>query len=140
MIGLDTNVLVRYLTQDDPGQAAIANKLIEDRLTSRNPGFVTSIVLVEVIWVLETCYQQPKNAIQNVVNALLTTKQLMIDEADLVYLALKRFSTGNADFSDALIAVIYESRGCTSTVSFDKKAHSVGMIDINDAGENGDKS
>ncbi len=140
MIGLDTNVLVRYLTQDDPGQAAITNRLVEERLTSRNPGFVTSIVLVEVIWVLETCYQQPKNAIQNVVNALLTTKQLMIDEADLVYLALKRFSTGNADFSDALITVICESRGCTSTVSFDKKAGSVGMIDINDAGKSGGKS
>lgn len=128
MIGLDTNVLVRYLTQDDPIQAAIANKLIEDQLTSRNPGFIASIVLIEVIWVLETCYDQTKEAIQEVVNALLTTKQLVVDEADLVYLATKRFYNGNADFSDALIAVIGEHRGCSSVLSFDKKARSVGMI------------
>ncbi|MCC5826669.1 PIN domain-containing protein [Alkalimonas sp.] len=128
MIGLDTNVLVRFLTQDDPIQSAMANKLIEDQLTSRNPGFISSIVLIEIIWVLETCYDQPRKTIEDVVNALLTTKQLVIDEADLVYLATKRFSSGNADFSDALIAVMCEHRGCSSIVSFDKKAQSVGMV------------
>ena len=128
MIGLDTNVLVRYLTQDDPSQSAKANEIIEKQLTSRNPGFITSIVLVEVVWVLEACYEQTRGAIEEVINALLTTRQLVIDEADLVYLALRRFSAGNADFSDALIAVISENRGCYSVVSFDKKARSVGMV------------
>jgi len=134
MIGLDTNVLVRYLTQDDPAQAELANKIIDEQLTSRNPGFISSIVLVEVVWVLEVCYEQTKIAIEEIVSGLLTTRQLMIDEADLVYLALKRFSGGNADFSDALIAVISESRGCTSILSFDKKARTIGMVHPNESG------
>lgn len=129
MIGLDTNVVVRYLTQDDPAQAAQANEWIEQRMTSREPGFISVIVLVEVLWVLEACYDQSREAVAEVVNALLTTKQLVIDEADLVYLALKRFSAGNGDFADALIAVISENRGCSMVVSFDKKAGSVGMVD-----------
>jgi predicted nucleic-acid-binding protein len=130
MIGLDTNVLVRYLTQDDPNQSEQANKIIEEQLTLRNPGFISSIVLVEVVWVLETCYDQTQNAIEGVVNGLLTTRQLIVDEADLVYRALKRFSCGDADFSDALIAVISENKGCTSILSFDRKAQSVGMIRV----------
>lgn len=130
MIGLDTNVLVRYLTQDDPAQAALANNIIENQLTSRNPGFITSIVLIEIIWVLATCYEQDKGAIEGVIRSLLGTKQFLVDEADLVYLALKRFSQGNADFSDALIAVMCENRGCSSTLSFDKKARSVGMSQV----------
>jgi len=134
MIGLDTNVLVRYLTQDDAAQSALANQVIEEQLTPRNPGFISSIVLVEVVWVLETCYNQTQSAIEAIVNGLLTTRQLVVDEADLVYLALKRFSGGNADFSDALIAVISENRGCSSTLTFDKKAQSVGMVYINETG------
>jgi predicted nucleic-acid-binding protein len=135
MIGLDTNVLVRYLTQDDAAQSALANQVIEEQLTPRNPGFISSIVLVEVVWVLEACYDQTQSAIEAIVNGFLTTRQLMVDEADLVYLALKRFSGGNADFSDALIAVISENRGCSSILTFDKKARSVGMVYINETGE-----
>jgi predicted nucleic-acid-binding protein len=135
MIGLDTNVLVRYLTQDDAAQSALANQVIEEQLTPRNPGFISSIVLVEVVWVLEACYDQTQSAIEAIVNGFLTTRQLMVDEADLVYLALKRFSGGNADFSDALIAVISENRGCSSILTFDKKARSVGMVYINETVE-----
>ena len=135
MIGLDTNVLVRYLTQDDPGQSAQANQIIEQQLTPRNPGFISSIVLIEVVWVLEACYDQTQSAIEAIINGLLTTRQLQTDEADLVYRALKRFSVGNADFSDALIAVISENRGCSSTLTFDKKAPSVGMIYIDDSAQ-----
>ncbi len=130
MIGLDTNVLVRYLTQDDPSQSAQANQIIEQQLTSGNPGFLSLIVLIEAVWVLEACYGQGKSAIEAIVNSLLTTRQLMVDESDLVYKALQRFSGGNADFSDALIAVISEDRGCESTLTFDKKARSVGMVYI----------
>jgi predicted nucleic-acid-binding protein len=135
MIGLDTNVLVRYLTQDDAAQSALANQVIEEQLTPRNPGFISSIVLVEVVWVLEACYDQTQSAIEAIVNGFLTTRQLMVDEADLVYLALKRFSGGNVDFSDALIAVISENRGCSSILTFDKRARSVGMVYINETGE-----
>ncbi len=127
MIGLDTNVLVRYLTQDDQEQANKANKLIEQQLSAHKPGYITLITLVEIVWVLESCYGQSKNEILNILHALLTTKQLLIEQADIVYLALKRFANGHADFSDALIAILSENNGCRIVFTFDKKAASVGM-------------
>ena len=127
MIGLDTNVLVRYLTQDDQEQANKANKLIEQQLSTHKPGYITLITLVEIVWVLESCYGQSKSEILNILHALLTTKQLLIEQADIVYLALKRFTSGSADFSDALIATLSENNGCRTVFTFDKKAASVGM-------------
>jgi len=127
MIGLDTNVIIRYLTQDDKAQSNKANKLIENTLTEAQPGFISLICLVEVVWVLESCYEQSKQNILNVVQALLTSRQLLIENAEATYLALKRFSAGKGDFSDALIAVISEQRGCESIKTFDKKATSLGM-------------
>lgn len=127
MIGLDTNVIIRFLTQDDPKQTKIVNDLFENKLSARNPGFICLITLVEIVWVLESCYEQDKKSILEVIDSLLTTKQLMAENADLAYLALKRFSTGNADFSDVLITVISENTGCSETVTFDKKASSIGM-------------
>ena len=114
MIGLDTNVLIRYLTQDDEEQAAKANKLIDNKLSLNKPGFITLISLVEIIWVLESCYGQTKDEIIGVLHSLLTTKQLLVESADTAYLAVKRYAAGKADFSDALIAIISENRGCGS--------------------------
>jgi len=128
MTGLDTNVLVRYITQDNARQAAKANKLIEESLSVKKPGYVTLITLVEIVWVLESCYEQPKKTILDVIYSLLTTKQLVIERADSVYLAMKRYRTGKADFSDAVISIIAENDGCDSIVTFDKKAVSVGMV------------
>ncbi len=127
MIGLDTNVIIRYLTQDDKKQAAKANKLIDNQLSASEPGFITLISLVEIVWVLESCYAQPKDKVIEVLHSLLTTRQLFIENADMAYLAMKRYTTGKADFSDALIAVISEKGGCTMIVSFDKKGESIGM-------------
>lgn len=127
MIGLDTNVVVRFLTQDDAAQAARVNDLFERQLSAHSPGYITLIVLVEVVWVLEACYQQTRSDIESLIHDLLITKQLVIEASDWVYLALKRFASGRADFSDALIAVVAENQGCSSVVTFDKKATSVGM-------------
>ncbi|MCK4710696.1 MAG: type II toxin-antitoxin system VapC family toxin [Gammaproteobacteria bacterium] len=127
MIGLDTNVLIRYLTQDDKKQATRANKLIDNELNSSNPGFITLISLVEIVWVLESCYSQTRKEVIEVLHSLLTTKQLVIEGADMAYLALKRYAVGNADYSDALITVISENQGCSSVVTFDKKGNSIGM-------------
>lgn len=127
MIGLDTNVVVRYLTQDDKKQAAITNALFEKELSEKNPGFITLITLVEITWVLESCYEQEKANLLAVIASLIAIKQLVIERSDLVYLALKRYESGKADFSDAMIAVIAEDNGCEKIVTFDKKAASIGM-------------
>jgi predicted nucleic-acid-binding protein len=130
MIGLDTNVVIRYLTQDDQKQSAVANRIIEQELTEKNQGYITLISLIEITWVLESCYEQTKEDIIKVLDLLLTIKQISIEKTDLVYLALKRFRTGTADFSDALITLVCEGAGCKRVVSFDKKAVTVGMEKI----------
>ena len=130
MICLDTNILIRYLAQDDKKQASRANKLIDNEFNSGNPGFITLISLVEIVWVLESCYSQTRKEVIEVLHSLLTTKQLVIEGADMddmAYLALKRYAVGNADYSDALITVISENQGCSSIVTFDKKGNSIGM-------------
>jgi predicted nucleic-acid-binding protein len=127
MIGLDTNVIIRYLTQDDIKQAKKATNLIETELSSNEPGFITLITLVEITWVLESCFDQSKKDVLNVLQGLLTTKQLIVESANFAYIAMRRCTKASTDFSDALITVISEHEGCTKIVTFDKKARSVGM-------------
>ena len=128
MIGLDTNIIVRYITQDDAKQALIATKVVEDELSAGNPGFITLITLVEITWVLESCYDQSKQDILDILHGLLTTKQLMVERGDVAYLAIKRCRlSSKADFSDAVITVLSEQEGCSEVLTFDKKAKSVGM-------------
>jgi predicted nucleic-acid-binding protein len=127
VIGLDTNVLVRYITQDDPSQAKKATALIENELSVGEPGFVTLITLVELIWVLDSCYAQNKETLLLVLERLLTTRQLVVEKADCAQLAMKRYAAAAADFSDTLIAVLSEQVGCKKVVTFDKKALTTGM-------------
>lgn len=83
MIGLDTNVLVRYLAQDEPKQAALATQLVES-LTTDEPGFVSHVVLAETLWVLESCYAADPARVQQVVDALLRTSGIIVDRAESV--------------------------------------------------------
>jgi len=127
VIGLDTNVVVRYLTQDDAVQASRVNTLFETVLTTQTPGVITLVTLAEVVWVLECCYAQPRTAIAEVIQALLSTRNLLVENASAAFLALRAFSEGSGDFNDALIVVTARQLGCDKVVSFDKKAQSVGM-------------
>ena len=102
MIGLDTNVLVRYVLQDDPRQSPRASRLI-DALSADKPGFVPVVALVELAWVLGAGYELTRAQLAAVLETLLRSKELVIDRADLVMQALARFSAGGADFADALI-------------------------------------
>jgi predicted nucleic-acid-binding protein len=134
VIGLDTNVLVRYLTQDDKVQSEAANHIFETQLTSTNPGYVTLITLIELTWVLKTAYIQPKEQVANVISGLLESKQLQIEKADVAYLALKRYLQANADYSDAVITILSKQAGCDTVLTFDNKAKSVGMTLIDLSG------
>lgn len=127
MIGLDTNVIVRYIMQDDPLQVAQAVAIIEQQLNDDNPGFISLIVLVETVWILKTVYDIPKSGLTTVVDSLLTTRQLRLEHSDLVFRALRAYRAGNGDFSDALIAAVGSAQGCRETLTFDRKAANVGM-------------
>ena len=122
MTGLDTNVVIRYLAQDDPKQSAIAARFIEQSLTTDHPGFITCVTLCEIAWVLAEAYGSTRNAVREVIEKLLTTKQLVVESPDLVWKALKRLEGTSADFADALIGEISRFEGASRIVTFDRAA------------------
>ena len=121
MTGLDTNVLVRYVMQDDPRQSLRATRLIES-LSAEDPGFVPVVVLVELVWVLSGSYDLDRTQVATVLATLLRSKELVVDRAELVTQALKRHSTEGADFADALIERLSAAAGCAATMTFDAGA------------------
>ena len=127
MIGLDTNVLVRYLAQDDPRQAAKALRLIERECSEARPGFIAAIVLAELVWVLESCYGSAKTEIVAVLQRILRTKQLVVQDAEAVWKAVRLFESSKADFSDCLIERVGGTHDCEYTATFDKGAADAGM-------------
>src|SRR5260370_42508727 len=102
MIGLDTNIVVRYLTHDDPAQTTAAVSMMNS-LSSNSPGFLCLIVVVELVWVLAVSYRFRKNEIEQVLGTLLRSKELVIERAEIVEQALRKFSTSPPDFADLLI-------------------------------------
>jgi predicted nucleic-acid-binding protein len=127
VIGLDTNVLVRYLAQDDPRQAAKALHLIERECGESRPGFIAAIVLAELVWVLESCYRSTKSEIVTVLQRILRTRQLIVQDAETVWKAVRLFETSKADFADCLIERSGAMHDCEYTATFDKGAADAGM-------------
>ena len=129
MIGIDTNVLIRYITQDDEVQAKIASDYIESNCTLNNPGYINQIVLCEIIWVLKRAYRYNKQIIIDIIRQLLQTGELMVDNSENVWLALEAYEEGSADFSDYLIALSNKNAGCEKTITFDKNAAYFSLFD-----------
>ena len=121
MIGLDTKVLMRYLAQDDARQSAQATRLIES-LSPQQPGFVGMVILVELAWVLESCYEASHATITATLDRLLRTKSLVLENPETVARALRLFGAGHKDFADCLIACSATAAGCSLIYSFDKAA------------------
>lgn len=121
MIGLDTNVLVRYLAQDDPKQSQRATALIES-LSNQRPGFITTVSLIELVWVMQGRYDASKTEVVNILETLCTTQELVIENAAATIQALGIYAHGKADFADCLIARSASLAGCEHTVTFDTKA------------------
>jgi predicted nucleic-acid-binding protein len=122
MIGLDTNILVRYLTQDDPLQSPKATELIERRLTEEKPGFVSTVAMVETVWVLERAYGLTPHEIVGAVERVLQTDVLVVENEQEVFTAMIVLKEGQGSFADAMIAALGARRGCSCTLTFDRKA------------------
>lgn len=120
MIGLDTNVIVRYIVQDDPDQSRRATRLIE-ALDEQHRGFVSLVVLCELHWVLRRAYKVTREDAASVIGKLLGAKELVLQEADAVRRALARL-TPESDFSDVLISEFGVLVGCDHTATLDKRA------------------
>ena len=122
MIGLDTNVLVRYIVQDDPEQSHAAERLIESRCTAESPGCVGIPVLVELVWVLTAAYRYDRSVVASVVRQLLRTAEFLVEDRETAWMALREFEAGGADFADCLIGHRNRARGCDRTYTFDRGA------------------
>lgn len=122
MIGLDTNIIVRYLAQDDPIQSAQATEIFERRLTARNPGFVSVVAMVETVWVLDRAYGLPKDEIAAAVERMLQTDVLVVDYEQQVFTAMIALKEGRGSFADAIIAAVGAKAGCSYTLTFDQRA------------------
>ncbi|MGQ0652327.1 MAG: PIN domain-containing protein [Betaproteobacteria bacterium] len=122
MVGLDTNVVVRYLAQDDPRQSAAATRVFEKTLAPDNPGFVSCIVLCELAWVLAECYAAEGERIRKALEGLLASKQIAVEAPDLVRRAIRAWAESGADFADAFIGEIAAQNGAKTTLTFDRAA------------------
>jgi predicted nucleic-acid-binding protein len=121
MIGLDTNILVRYLTQDDRIQSPRANYII-DRLTEAQPGFISIVAVVETVWVLDRVYGLSNHEIARVIERILQGDTLVVQNEQEVFTAMTSLKTDAGSFSDALIAALGGWAGCRATLTFDRKA------------------
>jgi len=121
MIGLDTNVLVRYIMQDDARQSPLATRLVES-LSAESPGFVSLVSVVELGWVLSSAYGLDRGQLVLALEGLLRTKEIVVECAETVWKALRVFQSANADFADCLIERAASAAGCERTMTFDRGA------------------
>jgi predicted nucleic-acid-binding protein len=122
MIGVDTNVLVRYIVADDEDQTRRAAAFLEGAFSVDDPGFVSVVVLVELVWVLERTYRFSPDEIAGAIESVLRAEPLRTDRRAEVVEALGVFQTKQGSCADALIATLAERAGCAHVVTFDRKA------------------
>ena len=120
MIGLDTNILVRYLAQDDPIQSPLATDIIESRLSQGNPGFISIVAMVETVWVLDRAYGLADREIAAALERMLQADTLVVENEQEVFTATIALKEGSGSFADALIGALGARAGCSSTLTFDR--------------------
>ena len=121
MIALDTNVLVRFLVEDDPEQTARARSFLQRSLEEDSTCFVSDIVLCEVVWVLGSVYRISRPTVVEHLSALLRTRQLAFSSTDRVGRALAAFRSGRGDFADYLIREHAWAAGCEAVATFERR-------------------
>jgi predicted nucleic-acid-binding protein len=122
MIGLDTNILVRYLAQDHPLQSRKATEIFECRLTEESPGFISIVAMVETVWVLDRAYGLTDDKIAAAIESMLQADTLVVENEQEVFTAMTALKDGRGSFADALIAALGTRAGCAHTLTFDQRA------------------
>jgi predicted nucleic-acid-binding protein len=120
MTGLDTNVLVRYLTQDDLAQARKANSVIDGAVASGERLHLDVVVLCELVWVLRGAYRFGKETVREAVAKILDAAQFAVEDRDLLREALEAYRSGQGDFADYILGLRNRKAGCSTTVTFDR--------------------
>lgn len=120
MIGLDTNVLVRYLVQDDPAQARLATAAIESAAGRGERMRLSATTLCELVWVLESAYEQARADVAHALEQIVRTADFDLEHLDHVRTAIQVYRSTSADFADALIGLVNKAAGCEHTLTFDR--------------------
>jgi predicted nucleic-acid-binding protein len=121
MIGLDTNIVVRFIMDDDPVQSRQVQHIIERKLTKLKPGFISLATILETASVLESVYKRSSRQVAEAIYRILQIETFIIQNEQEVYTAMIALQTGQ-DFADTLIAALGLWAGCDTTLTFDKKA------------------
>ena len=120
MIALDTNVLVRFLVEDDRDQSARAASLIEQAVAASDQLFISDIVMCEMVWVLSGAYRFTRDEIASTLSDLVRARHLRFREPDEIARALRAFGVGRGDFADYLIREQARAAGCDRVATFDR--------------------
>ena len=123
MIALDTNVLVRFLVEDDVAQTKRARALITRAIEEESGCFVSDVVMCELVWVLTSAYRVPKSEVARHLGSLLRARHFAYRSADRLSRALDAFSDGRGDFADYVIREDSAAAGCETLATFDKALH-----------------
>src|SRR6202050_4515170 len=122
MVGLDTNLILRYLLQDDPKQTTLANHIVDQLLSDRNPGFISLVTVLEMVWVLRSLLKQTPTEIATHLEHLLAADSFEVQNGQQVFEAAFALKRGIGEFEDALIGALNAWAGCPRTLTFDKRA------------------
>ena len=122
MIGLDTNVVLRYLLQDDRAQSLRVNDFIDRHISENDPGFINLATVLEIVWVLRSSFQRTPAQIAAHLEHLLAVESFQIQNEQQVFEAAYALKHGTGEFEDALIGALNAWAGCPYTATFDKKA------------------
>jgi predicted nucleic-acid-binding protein len=122
MIGLDSNILVRYFAQDDRVQTAQAIEIVEKQLSEAVPGFISVVAMVETAWVLERSYRLADHEIAAAIERTLQVDVLKVENEQAVFTAMIALKEGRGSFADALVAALDAKAGCSHTLTFDRQA------------------
>ncbi len=130
MIGLDTNVLARFLLDDDAKQSALARKALQGVITGNQRLMICSAMFLEFEWVLRSRSDLNKPSVVAMLRQLFELHDLVIDDELAVEEALHTYENVNVDFAECLFHATYQRRGCNAMMTFDKRAqkHLVGCI------------
>jgi predicted nucleic-acid-binding protein len=130
MLGLDTNILVRYFAQDDARQSAVATRFIEHTLSPDRPGHVSLVTLAEFSWVMRSVYRNTVVDISQALLLLLDDRRFVVQQAGAAWAALDVYRSEGVDFADALIAALDRAEGCSATVTFDRNAARISGVTL----------
>jgi len=130
MRAIDTNVLVRFLVKDEPRQSKVAHELFHRAERSRDRLYVSNLVLLETLWVLESAYEVDRESLLETLNELMLMPVLAFESRELVQTVLMNTQAGKADLCDLLIGHAAQLAGCETTLTFDKQAARLSVFEL----------